>query len=513
MGRIARLVPLVVLVAAVVVGRYYFSETETRGRTVVLFSPIAGPDPLAAQITEKLSAALADPDGEHGLSIVRQLKSPITEEQGGNVAATIGAQRRAALVVWGYIKATESDEFLHVVVERLGAATPFRLNPFGDYVAEGALEEPRQFIVAGRVDDGLGAQSLLLQAVLQHETEDYPKAAAAFDTLLTLGHSEGRAEVLLSRGNVALLMGKPPEALEDYAVLQSGVLASQARSNRGLAYAALGQHRLAVAEYATALRIHPELEAPRLNLGISQAALGEHHSAISNYEHILQFNPRAAGAYLNRGVSRAALGDHRQAIDDFTRAIRINRRASAYLNRGLSHAALGEHQPAIDDFTRSLQAHRADPAALVSRRRSRSVVKEHTAAIADFTTALELNPQMAPAYYERGVVYTILGRHQLAVDDFSAALRINPRLGEAYKGRGVTQLLRRDYPGAINDFSRAIGIDPNDAEAFFHRGIAYRLRGEPLKALPDMGKVLELSRNPSLRKQADEQVRQIRAEP
>jgi hypothetical protein len=51
------------------------------------------------------------------------------------------------------------------------------------------------------------------------------------------------------------------------------------------------------------------------------------------------------------------------------------------------------------------------------------------------------------------------------------------------------------------------------AEAYYQHGITLRLRGEPRKAIPDMEKVLEISRDPSLRKQAEEQLRQIRAEP
>ena len=513
-SRIVRYLPFVLLLAALVAGLRYFDILGGGTRGAILLAPIAGARPEAALLTEKLASALTEATAGRERVVLRRLRTSITEEEGSRAARSLGDRERAALVVWGYLKSTGPGTVLMLTIENMGMVRFVILRPFGDYAVEGALADPNQFALRQRFGGDADAPVLLVNAVVRYRDSRDADADPLFAYLLNVVQPGDRAALLLSRANLAVLMAAPDEALKRYdEVLEGRSLAAEAHNGRGLAHALLNNHPLALTEYEAATGLDPEDEAPYLNRGISHTFMGEYQRAIGDYDRALQGSPRAARAIVGRGVSWAALGEHKRAVDNFSRAIGIEPSAAAYLDRGLSRAALGEHRPAIEDFSRALQLRPVDPLILVNRGRSRSILKDQTAAIADFTAALELNPRMAVAYYERGIARTIVGQHQQAVEDFSAAITLNPRYGDAYKGRGISQLLRREYARALEDFEHAIAIDPKDAEAYYQHGITLRLRGEPRKAIPDMEKVLEVSRDPSLRKQAEEQLRQIRAEP
>ncbi len=513
-SRIARYLPFVLLLAALVAGLRYFDVLGPGRRGAILLAPVAGAGPQAAVLTEKLARALTDARDRREPAALRRLRTSITEEEGSRAARSLGDRQRATLVVWGYLKSTGPDAVLTLTIENMGPPRFVILRPFGDYAVEGALAEPDQFVLRQQMGSNVDAPVLLVNAVVGYRDGRDTAADPLFADLLNVVQPGDRAALLLSRANLAVLTAPSGEVLKSYdEILQDASLGAAAHNGRGLVYAIIGDQEKALAEYETAIGLSPRDEAPYRNRGISRTFRGDYRQAISDYDRVLERSPRSAGALLGRGVGWAALGEHKRALEDFSRAIAMGPNPLAYFDRGLSRAALGTHREAIEDFSRALEMRPADPLILVNRGRSRSILKDQTGAIADFTAALERDPKMAVAYYERGIARTILGRHEQAVEDFSAAITLNPRYGDAYKGRGISQLLRREYARALEDFEHAIAIDPKDAEVYYQHGITLRLRGEPRKAIPDMEKVLEVSRDPSLRKQAEEQLRQIRAEP
>jgi tetratricopeptide (TPR) repeat protein len=509
----ARFILALMVVVALGSGLWYSTILAHRGKLIVLLISVDGPAPQAIQITEGLATALADPQASSEIRGHR-LRSVISEEQGSSRALALGRRQRAVLVVWGSVKSRGPEPFVTVVVENLAPLKSLRFPLFGEYVGEGELTEPSRVVLTKPLNDALTPSVLLAKMALRYQLGHWMEAFRLLSALLESAPPEGRDTILLSRGNAALLSGMTQQALEDYSrVLQADPTSLTAHTNLGLAYAIFKNHTQALAESTLALTIDSGHEAPYLNRGVSYAFLGEHQRAIADYDRVLRLNPRAATAYLNRGVSRAAMGDHQQAIEDFSHALDIEPEAAAFHNRGLSLAALGDHRQAIENFSRALRMEPADPSALVGRGRSRSALGDQVGAIADHTAALGLDPQLAAAYYERGIASMVVGKHQQALDDFSAAIRLNPESADAYKGRGLSRLLRREYPQALDDFTRAIQLAPQDAEAFFHRGVIYRLQGNPLKAVPDMEQTLKLSRDAVLRRQAQEQLQQIRSEP
>lgn len=521
-GRVRRFTPvrlvvgfvlLAAVAAALVVGVRRAAHGPAPVRNAIVLVPLAGPESLTTPLNAAIERAVSDAAADSMLR-VRRVAASISKDGGNAAVRAIGDRERAALVVWGYVDAAGADAIVSMQIENMAAPRSVRFRPFGDYGVEAAVAEPGQFVYQGRAGGDAGDLVRLVQAVVRYRRGDDAAADRLFAALQEAAPSEGLVATMVMRGNLALVARSSETAFKFFdGVLQGHTLAAEAHNGRGLAYAGMGEQDKALAEYDLAAGLDPEDEAPHLNRGVSFIFRGEHRRAVEVYDAVLERSPRATAALVGRGVAWAALGEHKRAQEDFSRAIALAPNALAYYDRGLSKAALANHREAIDDFSRALEMAPADPMALVGRGRSRSTLKDQPGAIADFTAALAVDPKMAAAYYERGIARTIQGQYRQADEDFSAAIALNPRYGDAYKGRGVSRLLQREYTQALDDFEHAIAIDPNDAEAYYQHGITLRLRGEPRKAIPDMQKVLEVSRDPSLRKQAEEQLRQIRAEP
>jgi len=85
--------------------------------------------------------------------------------------------------------------------------------------------------------------------------------------------------------------------------------------------------------YSIVLKFDPLLLSP---------SLGEHKSAISDFTTAIKLDPDYPAAYNNRGVAYGNLGEHRSAISDYTTAIKLDPDyADAYKNRGIAKVNAG----------------------------------------------------------------------------------------------------------------------------------------------------------------------------
>jgi tetratricopeptide (TPR) repeat protein len=92
-----------------------------------------------------------------------------------------------------------------------------------------------------------------------------------------------------------------------------------AYSNRGVTYAALGQHTKALADYDAAIRIDLSYAKAHYNRGNSYKALGRHAEALADYAAAIHLDPNFASAYLSKG----ALHTERDEWDDALLAFEI----------------------------------------------------------------------------------------------------------------------------------------------------------------------------------------------
>ena len=260
---------------------------------------------------------------------------------------------------------------------------------------------------------------------------------------------------------------------------------AKASYNCGVAYSAIREARNAVKQYTAAIELKPEARAYG-NRGLAWAELGDHIKAIANYDRALCINPQYAIAYNNRGSAKNELDRPDEAIVDFNRALSIDPDlAGCYVNRGSAKTNLKRYEEAIQDYDAALRIHPEFAEAHFSRGMTRIDQERYVDAIADFDSAIAIDPEYADAFINRGAAKSWLGKHKEAIEDFSEALRIQPDDSEAYYNRGTTKTMLCLHKDAIADFSAAIELNPEHAQAFNSRGVANAVVGLHGDAIAD----------------------------
>ena len=126
---------------------------------------------------------------------------------------------------------------------------------------------------------------------------------------------------------------------------------------RGLYYSEREEYVSAVDDYTQALEMvatggdAAEIYSDR---GLAWARLGDDERAMADFDRAIEGNPNLAEAWYNRGLAWRRRGEHGNAVLDFTRAIGVRPDyALAYYGRSISHGVLGNGEQAAADFERA----------------------------------------------------------------------------------------------------------------------------------------------------------------
>jgi len=241
-----------------------------------------------------------------------------------------------------------------------------------------------------------------------------------------------------------------------------------------------------------------------------EPTIGDDEQAIADYDQAIALQPDYAEAYNNRGIAYGAKGDLAHAIADFDQVIALDRDdAEVYNNRGIAYAAKGDFARAIADYDQAI-ALKPDLAEAYNNRGTAYYDKGDLGrAIIDYDRAIALKPDLAEAYSNRGTAYYDKGDLGRAIIDYDQAIALKPDYAVAYAGRGAAYGAKGDLDHAIADYDQAIALKPDYAKAYVNRGNAYVQAGEKDKAIADFRKVLDLSSDPYLRQQAEEQLQAL----
>jgi tetratricopeptide (TPR) repeat protein len=283
---------------------------------------------------------------------------------------------------------------------------------------------------------------------------------------------------------------------------------AEAYFQRGVANFNLSDLDRAIADFDKAIALNPNLAEAYYNRGTAYGRKGDLEQAIADLDKAIALKPDLAEAYNNRGIAYNNKGQFDRAIADYDKAIALKPDyAEPYYNRGNAYYYKGDFDRAIADYNKAiaLKPDYAEP--YYSRGNAYHHKGDFDRAIADYNKAIALKPDLAEAYNDRGIAYGNKGQFDRAIADYDKAIALKPDYAEAYYYRGNAYADKGDLDRAISDWTRAIALRPDDVKAYYKRGLAYKQKGEKDKAIADFRKVLELSRDPTQRQQAEEQLR------
>jgi tetratricopeptide (TPR) repeat protein len=238
------------------------------------------------------------------------------------------------------------------------------------------------------------------------------------------------AAAALGLGGLAVLTGFQVACWRNTAVLWEHALA--VTRDNDVAHLHLGYYRLhqgrpdeAVAHFAEAVRIRPDVAAFRYSLGAVLLSLGRVDEAAGHLEQIVGQAPGHSEAWYNLGMARLRQHRPQEAADCFRKVLDLRpESADAVTALGLALWQEGERPEAVDAFQ----------------------------------AALRRDPQQAEAWHGLGVAHLAQGRLDEATEAFDKALRSNPQLVKAYSDLGTAFARRRHWDTAVRYHATAVRV-------------------------------------------------------
>ena len=212
---------------------------------------------------------------------------------------------------------------------------------------------------------------------------------------------------------------------------------------RGLAYAAKREFKLAAADQSEAVRLAPDHLGACVKHAEALAGAGDVKAALAAYDEAVERFPNNLLVYNDRGNFRRKSGDLDGAISDFSRCLLIDPRfAVGFLNRGFVLMEQDQPQAAAGDFSEALKL-KLGPGQNVLAWRLRASARvaqgEAAAGIADLTAAIKASPQEAGLYEERAFASFFTKNFAAAGDDFAKARQLNAQLTHLVRWQALVE--------------------------------------------------------------------------
>lgn len=282
----------------------------------------------------------------------------------------------------------------------------------------------------------------------------------------------------------ALVRGDANQAVTSYTeALKDPALPNDRRAtilnDRAVAYARIGQTKLAIDDFNRAAQLFPEYAAIYNNRGNLLLALGYPDEAIKDFNRAIVLAPGYAAALSNRAGAFAKVGHNDQAIRDYTASVRLMPQAAAPLaGRGRVHLATGRPHAAIRDFSRAVTADPRFATAYRSRAEAKLDIMRAPDAIEDLSRAIAFDANNPELYLLRGQAYLAADNVGAALKDLTQVVTLDPNSARGYAARGLASGVAQNYEEAFADLNRAIELDPRSGTAFAYRAVIYKMSGQ-----------------------------------
>ena len=196
---------------------------------------------------------------------------------------------------------------------------------------------------------------------------------------------------------------------------------------RGNAYLERGDFDPAIADFAQAIRLNPDLPQSFYDRGRAYLAKKDYRRAIQDFEQTIRLNPDIPQVYDLRGVAYHYEGDLSHAGQDFERAIMLDPMyAPGFVHRGNLYSDRGDYDLGIRDYDEAIRLDRRDAESWHRRGEAYFRKQDYDRAASDLDQALLLDPDNASAVWRRAVTRFALGRFAEAAQDAERSVRLNP---------------------------------------------------------------------------------------
>jgi tetratricopeptide (TPR) repeat protein len=280
---------------------------------------------------------------------------------------------------------------------------------------------------------------------------------------------------------------------------------------RGIIYALSGNQDRALAEFESAIRLRPDYSYAYWAHGKLLFAKDQVKQAIEDYSRAIELNPTAPEFFDDRGDAQRSLDKFDEAIADYTKAVEINPNFSmALYDLGLAYRRRQRLNEAIDAFSRYIRLESKDVDGYDNRSELYQATGQWDLAILDVSEMIRLEPSEVSRYKVRGGIYEDKGELDKAVQDYSEYIRYKPDNVSGHLRRAFVYRHIKQWDKAIADYTTAVTIAPEDAWNYEYRAGTYAESGKDELAITDLQRVLQLTKDPNLKKIAEAELEQIR---
>ena len=194
---------------------------------------------------------------------------------------------------------------------------------------------------------------------------------------------------------------------------------------RGNAYLDKGDTDHAIADFAQAIHLNPDLPQNFYDRGRAYLAKRDYARAIGDFDQVIKLNPDIPQAWDSRGVAYGAQGDQTRAGQDYDQAIMLDAGyAPAFVHRGNLYADKADYDPAIRDYDAALRLDGKDAEAWYRRGEAYFRKNDYERATRDLDQALMLDPANANAVWRRTVTRFVTGRFGEAAEDADRTVKL-----------------------------------------------------------------------------------------
>lgn len=434
-------------------------------KIVVLVAHLDGPDASVYRVTETLLDQLQEETAKYPDIRLEKLDEALSIKD-QDKARSVGNEREASIVIWGWYTRTAMQTRISYHVEVLSAT--------------------KLLVLKGQQETLI----LKVQALDSFEAHDQLSAQLTYLALLIAGLSRFEAR------DYAGALDRLTAAIRQQSIPEKIVNPAMAYAYRSLLYLDSEEFDKAIADSNEVISRLPNY-APAYNTrGASQLAKGYQEEAISDLTKAIALAPNYSASYFNRGLAYKREGQLELSIADYNKCIELDTKsAESYVNRGNVFEELGQFDNAVVDYNKAidLKPEKSFLAIAYNNRGKAYLDRDNDHALVDINQAIELDPDFAMAYINRAHVYSDAGLYDKALIEIDHAISLNPNLAISYVDKGMILSNKGGYEQALAEFNHAMELDPKNAESYVARGHFYSLWGEVSDAESDYATALTLT--------------------